>query len=69
MWHFIVSFEAVPTDRDVVLAAIDADGVHDLAFRCRRNYRCWIIVETGHSVDVNPTHWREWSSDGPSLSN
>jgi hypothetical protein len=55
MWHFIVSFDAVPHDRD-----LDADGFHALEFPCRCNEGgCWIDVRTGRLLDIRPTHWRE----------
>ena len=62
MWHFIVSLETVPKGLDLLLAVIDDDGFHALEFPCRRDDFCWIDVKTGRSVDINPTHWREWTS-------
>ena len=62
MWHFI--FEAVPKDHDVLLAVLDHEGFHALEFPCRRsNDGRWIDVATGRSIEVHPTHWREWLSD------
>ena len=61
MWHFIVSISSVPADRQLHLAVIDQDGCHPLAFPCCRVEDRWIHAETKVKVDVNPTHWREWS--------
>lgn len=36
--------DTVPQDREVLLAGLDHDGFHALEF----------------SIDVRPTHWREW---------
>jgi hypothetical protein len=35
MWHFIDSIEAIPKDRDLILAVLDHDGLHALEFPCR----------------------------------
>lgn len=50
-----------PFDRDLELAVINYDGVHALAFPCRRILSSWINAETKKRIDVRPTHWREWS--------
>jgi hypothetical protein len=60
MWHFIGSIDAVPKDCDLVLAVIDGDGVHALEFPCRLGDNCWMDIRTGRSIQVRPTHWREW---------
>jgi hypothetical protein len=37
MWHFIESFDAVPRDRNLMVAVLDADCFHALEFPCRCN--------------------------------
>jgi hypothetical protein len=54
MWHFISSIDAIPKDRDLILAVVDSDGLHALKFRCRCGEGCWINVETGLLIDVSP---------------
>lgn len=49
-----------PYDRDLELAVIDYDGVHALVFPCRRVLHGWINADTRTSVEVRPTHWRDW---------
>jgi hypothetical protein len=63
MWHFVISIEAIPKDRDLILAVADQDGLHALAFPCRYSDGFWINITTGHTVEVHPTHWREWLRD------
>jgi hypothetical protein len=60
-WQRITS---APFDRDLELAVIDYDGVHALAFPCRRVLGSWIKAETKHKIDVYPTHWRAWQDPG-----
>ena len=54
-----------PIDRDLELAVLDDDGVHALVFACRRARQGWVKSKSGASVDVHPTHWREWIESGP----
>jgi hypothetical protein len=52
---------SAPWERDIELAVIDPDGViHATAFPCRRTFGGWLNAETRKSVDVRPTHWRDW---------
>lgn len=54
-----------PFDRDLELAVIGYDGVHALAFPCRRVLGGWVKAESKRRIDVRPTHWREWSDSKP----
>ena len=49
-----------PFDRDLELAVIDGDGPHVLVFPCRRVLHGWIKAQTRQTIEVHPTHWREW---------
>ncbi|WP_291843484.1 hypothetical protein [Maricaulis sp.] len=61
MWREIGT---APEDRDIELAVIDEGEAHPLVFPCRRGSVGWHDASTGQRVDVDPTHWREWSSEG-----
>jgi hypothetical protein len=62
MWHQITKPSEVPSDREVRLAVINADGaVHALVFPCRRSASGWIDSRSGRLVEVFPTHWQDWS--------
>jgi hypothetical protein len=50
-----------PFDRDIELAVISYQGVHALAFACRRILGGWTKAETKERIDLWPTHWREWT--------
>jgi hypothetical protein len=60
MWHFFISMNAIPTNRDLMLGVATADGLVALEFPCHFVDGCWINADTGHLADVHPTHWREW---------
>jgi hypothetical protein len=51
-----------PFDRDLELATIDATGSYALVFPCRRLLHGWVSARTRTSVNVHPTHWREWGA-------
>jgi hypothetical protein len=53
-----------PFDGDLELAVVESDGPHALAFPCRRILCGWIDANTKRRIDVRPTHWREWGSNG-----
>jgi hypothetical protein len=57
MWDQI---STAPFDRDLEVAVIDSDGTHALAFPCRRTPHGWIKAETKETIEVHPTHWRDW---------
>jgi hypothetical protein len=57
------SISSAPFDRDLELAVIDTEGPHALVFPCRRILHGWLKSGTGQSVDVHPTHWREWNEN------
>jgi hypothetical protein len=52
-WHAI---STAPFDRDLELAVLDTDGLHTLAFPCRRILHGWVKAETRKIIDVRPTH-------------
>jgi hypothetical protein len=58
------TIESAPFDRDLQLSVIE-DQVHALVFPCRRTVFGW-INGAGKSVEVSPSHWRNWAEqDGP----
>jgi len=54
-----------PFDRDLQLAVIDSAGTHALVFPCRRILGGWMKAGTKQRVDLDPTHWREWTESEP----
>jgi hypothetical protein len=62
MWQQI---STAPFDRDLELAVIHGGEVHALVFPCRRILRGWMDATTKRRIDVQPTHWREWSKRAP----
>ncbi len=60
MWHFIVSVDAVPEDRDLIVAVVDGDGYHALEFPCRWKGGRWVDARKGSPLDISPTHWQYW---------
>lgn len=61
MWRQIGLISEVPADRDLRLAVLKDGEVHALVFPCRRRNDYWVDAKTGRMVDVQPTHWQEWS--------
>jgi hypothetical protein len=57
MWHPI---STAPFDRDLELAVIGTNGVRTIVFLCRRILGGWIKAEIKTTIDVHPTHWRDW---------
>jgi hypothetical protein len=59
MW---LPISTAPYDHDLELAIIDNAGEHVLVFACRRTGTdTWIDAVTRRRIEVQPTHWREWS--------
>jgi hypothetical protein len=52
-----------PFDRDLELAVADTAGttLFPLVFPCRRIDDGWINALTKRRVELEPTHWREWT--------
>ena len=50
-----------PFDRDLEIAVINSAIPHALAFPCRRILGGWMDATTKDRLEVQPTHWREWS--------
>jgi hypothetical protein len=57
-WHPI---STAPNERDLHLCVNDGGEIYSLVFPCRRKGNQWAHARTGHLVDVDPTHWREWA--------
>lgn len=57
-WQTITT---APFDQALELAIIGIEGVHALAFPCRRVLRGWLNAETDEALSLRPTLWREWS--------
>ena len=57
-WHPIGT---APHDRDLHLSVIEDGEVYPLVFPCRRKGNQWAHARTGKLVDVDPTHWRDWT--------
>jgi len=55
------NISTAPFDRDLELAVLDSNGTHALVFPCRRVLRGWVKAKDAASVNVYPTHWREWN--------
>ena len=51
---------SAPFDRPLEIAVVDTDGLHALAFPCRRILGGWVKAETDRRIEVHPTHWRSW---------
>ncbi len=63
MWHIIKSIEEVPIDCDLRLAVIDAYGIREPVFPCRRVGSFWVEARTRYRIEISPTHWQEWTTD------
>jgi hypothetical protein len=57
------AIDTAPFDRDVELAVIDAAGVHELAFPCRRVFGGWVNAQTKKRLYyLLSAHWRDQSA-------
>jgi hypothetical protein len=55
---------SAPFGIEVQIAVIEHKSeVHPLVFPCRRVLTGWVNAKTNQPLDVNPTHWREWTDD------
>ncbi len=57
VWEKIAT---APFDRELELAVIESDHVHQLVFACHRTPAGWVKAQTKERVLVSPTHWRLW---------
>ena len=58
MWQPIAT---APFGYDLELSVISHDGTHALIFPCRRILGGWVKAESKERIDVQPTHWRDWT--------
>ena len=49
-----------PYGVDLQVAVIEGDRMHALVFPCRRDVHGWVNAKSGASVQIRPTHWRQW---------
>jgi hypothetical protein len=63
MWQPISDVREVPSDRDVRLAVIDRNEVHELSFPCRRIGYTWVASNSRKPVVIYPSHWQEWRDE------
>ncbi len=49
-----------PDDRAVQIATMVDGRPSALAFACRQVQRTWVNADSGKTVYVRPSHWREW---------
>lgn len=54
------SVALAPFDRSIELAVVCGATPHAVAFPCRRILHGWLGTDSNESIDVQPTHWREW---------
>jgi hypothetical protein len=50
-----------PFDTELEVAVRDKRGVHALIFPCRRTKTGWADATSKRPLDIEPTHWREWT--------
>jgi hypothetical protein len=52
-----------PSDADLEVCVIDSHGIHVLLSPCRKSGKYWLDVSTKKYVDIQPTHWRNWTNN------
>lgn len=62
MWHSVQKLTEVPEGRDLRLAVIEHGIVHALVFPCRRTGNYFVDAKTNRVVELNPTHWQDWTA-------
>jgi hypothetical protein len=51
-----------PSDGDLEVCVMDFNGiVHALGFPCHRDGAEWVDVLNKKHINVQPTHWRNWT--------
>jgi hypothetical protein len=51
-----------PSDNDLEICVLDYDGiVHALVFPCHRDGSQWIDASSRKHIDLQATHWRQWT--------
>jgi hypothetical protein len=51
-----------PSDRDLEISVLDYDGiVHTFPLACHKDGPNWVDARGKRHVDIQPTHWRNWS--------
>lgn len=53
-----------PADVDLEICVMDYDGIiHSLEFPCQKHNAGWFDAATKRRIDVQPTHWRNWTGN------
>ena len=51
-----------PSHRDLEICVLNFDGiVHTFPLACRKDGPNWVDARGKRHVDIQPTHWRNWS--------
>jgi hypothetical protein len=54
---------SAPSDADLEVCIIDFDGIlHALEFPCHKDKAGWFDAMTKKRLDIQPTHWRRWTT-------
>jgi hypothetical protein len=54
-----------PFGGDLEVCVFDKRDIHALVFPCHRAAMGWIDSTTQQRLDIEPTHWRNWSESRP----